>query len=251
MSRQGEQLKNPDSVVLMRPLPPHRPLSSYASSYHGISTTDYARFGRVFWELMNIGNGWIFQQSTVRATTPFGGRENVLLWERGLGQLNELRKTGVPIVVTGLDAWGRHGVAVSQTGRIPVTSYRGESFDDNTSILIPKDTRLLPAVYSFCTSGSYGQLLRVLDQSLKITYPTLVKVPFDLDHWKKVAAAEYPNGLPEPYSDDPTQWIYHGDPCGSVIWNEETKRTGFRSPPHRRDSSANSCRPLARVPVAR
>ena len=68
--------------------------------------------------------------------------------------------------------------------------------------------------------------MREIDQTLKVTNATLVKVPFDLDHWQKVAAERYPNGLPEPYSDDPTQWIFHGDPCRSVVWNEETKRTG-------------------------
>ena len=26
------------------------------------------------------------------------------------------------------------------------------------------------------------------------------------------AAEKYPNGLPEPYSDDPTQWLFHGHP---------------------------------------
>ena len=230
MSRQAQQLKNPDAAVLTTPLPPHHPLSHYASSYHGISTTDYVRFGRAFWELVDIGKDWIWQQSTVAATVPFGGRKNVLLWERGTGQLNDLRKTGVPIVITGLEAWRRSGIAVSQVGHIPVTLYTGESFDDNTGILVPKDPSLLPAISSFCASSSYGQFLRMLDQSLKVTYPTLVKVPFDLDHWKKVAAGQYPNGLPEPYSDDPTQWIFHGDPCQSVVWNEETKRTDHGPP---------------------
>jgi hypothetical protein len=51
-----------------------------------------------------------------------------------------------------------------------------------------------------------------------------VKVPFDLAHWQAIAAEQYPHGLPEPYSDDPTQWIFHGHPCGSVRWNEGTKR---------------------------
>ena len=225
MSLQAQQLKNPDAAVLTTPLPSHLPLSHYANSYHGISTTDYARFGRAFWELVDIGKDWIWQQSTVAATVPFGGRKNVLLWERGTGKLNDLRKTGVPIVITGLEAWGRSGIAVSQVGHIPVTRYTGESFDDNTGILVPKDPSLLPAISSFCASSSYGQLLRMLDQSLKVTYPTLVKVSFDLDHWKKIAADQYPNGLPEPYSDDPTQWIFHGNPCRSVVWNEETKRT--------------------------
>jgi hypothetical protein len=56
-----------------------------------------------------------------------------------------------------------------------------------------------------------------------VTSNTLTKIPFDLDHWQKVAAEKYPHGLPEPYSDDPTQWIFHGHPCGSVVWDEETK----------------------------
>jgi hypothetical protein len=28
-----------------------------------------------------------------------------------------------------------------------------------------------------------------------------------------------------PYTDDPTQWIFHGHPCGSVIWDEKQKWT--------------------------
>ena len=44
----------------------------------------------------------------------------------------------------------------------------------------------------------------------------LSKVPFDLAHWKQVASEKYPYGLPEPYSDDPTQWIFHGHPASST-----------------------------------
>ena len=40
----------------------------------------------------------------------------------------------------------------------------------------------------------------------------MAQVPFDLEHWKKVANENYPNGLPKPYSDDPTQWLFHGHP---------------------------------------
>jgi hypothetical protein len=40
----------------------------------------------------------------------------------------------------------------------------------------------------------------------------LTKVPFDLARWRQVASERYPNGLPKPYSDDPTQWIFHGHP---------------------------------------
>ena len=87
-----------------------------------------------------------------------------------------------------------------------------------------------PAVWCFCSSPEYAASVREIDQKLNVTNATLVKVSFDLDHWKKIAADQYPDGLPEPYSDDPTQWIFHGDPCRSVVWNEETKRTDHGPP---------------------
>ena len=67
--------------------------------------------------------------------------------------------------------------------------------------------------------------MRRIDQKLNVTNATLAKVPFDLDRWSHVAKEQYPNGLPRPYSDDPTQWIFHGHPCGSVVWDEAEKRT--------------------------
>jgi hypothetical protein len=36
------------------------------------------------------------------------------------------------------------------------------------------------------------------------------------DHWINVAEEIYPEGLPQPYSDDPTQWIFHGHPVQST-----------------------------------
>ncbi|MDP9476004.1 MAG: BREX-1 system adenine-specific DNA-methyltransferase PglX [Actinomycetota bacterium] len=42
------------------------------------------------------------------------------------------------------------------------------------------------------------------------------KIPFDLEHWQKIADETYPDGLPEPYSDDPTQWLFHGHPAPST-----------------------------------
>ncbi|WP_237491410.1 hypothetical protein [Malikia spinosa] len=38
------------------------------------------------------------------------------------------------------------------------------------------------------------------------------QVSFDLEHWQAVAAERYPQGLPKPYSDNPTQWLFHGHP---------------------------------------
>ena len=93
------------------------------------------------------------------------------------------------------------------------------------AVVAPKDSAQLPAIWCFCSSPKYNKAVRRIDQSLKVTNATLVKVPFDLDHWTKVAAEQYPNGLPKPYTDDPTQWVFHGHPCGSVVWDEEKKWT--------------------------
>ena len=48
-----------------------------------------------------------------------------------------------------------------------------------------------------------------------VTTNTFGKVPFDLTHWQKVAAEKYPDGLPKPFSSDPTQWLFNGSPAGA------------------------------------
>ena len=49
-----------------------------------------------------------------------------------------------------------------------------------------------------------------------VTAHTLLKVPFDLEYWKKIAEENHPDGLPEPYSNDPTQWLFAGYPSEST-----------------------------------
>jgi len=110
-------------------------------------------------------------------------------------------------------------------GSLPVTLYGGELFDNNSSAIGPLTGNELAAVWCFCSSPEYNEAVRCVDQSLKVTNATLVKVPFDLNYWTEVAEQSYPNGLPKPYSDDPTQWIFHGHPCGSVVWDEDKKWT--------------------------
>ena len=72
--------------------------------------------------------------------------------------------------------------------------------------------------------------MRKIDKKKNVTNATLVKVPFDIDKWRAVAQEKYPNGLPYPYSDDPNQWIFHGHPCDSVVWDDESKITTIGKP---------------------
>lgn len=231
---QAEQLNNPDARVSLGELESMDLLSHFANAYAGIQSGDYPRFGRCFWEMPKLLSGWVFQQSTIDDTQLFGGREHLLLWEDGKGELAKSSSARVQ----GLKAWGKQGVAVAQMREIPVTLYTGEAWDNNTAVIIPYNPTHLLAIWCFCSSPEYNEAVRKIDQKLNVTNATLVKVPFDLEYWQKVAAEKYPNGLPEPYSDDPTQWIFHGHPAVSTspLQVAVARLLGYRWPAELDDS---------------
>ena len=154
---------------------------------------------------------------------------NIILWEGGSGQLRklavELKERLHDADRRGNQAWGKRGIAISQMGKLPASTYVGDLYDQSVAMIIPKSDKYLPAISAYCESTYYSDEVRKIDKNLKVTVSTLLKVPFDLDHWIKVAAEQYPKGLPQPYTNDPTQWIFHGHPCGSVTWDEKTKWT--------------------------
>jgi hypothetical protein len=111
--------------------------------------------------------------------------------------------------------WGKPGISVSQMRTLRVSLYTGEAFDHNTSVIIPLDPKLLLPLWCFCSSADFNNAVRAIDQALKVTNASLTKVPFDLAHWQQVAAEKYPDGLPKPFSSDPTQWLFNGHPAGA------------------------------------
>jgi hypothetical protein len=148
-------------------------------------------------------------QSTTEVRQPFAGREHILLWEDGRGSLSELAADGIASL-QGEGAWGRHGVVVSLMGDLPVTRYTGESFDNNCAVVWPNEVDELPALWSFLSDSTFSEAVRRIDGSLKVTNQTLLQVPFDADRWQTVADEAGP--LAEPWSDDPTQWLFEGRP---------------------------------------
>jgi hypothetical protein len=227
---QAKQLENPDARVAFEEVQGEF-LEKYGLAYIGQRSGDGPRFILFHWEFAIIPSGWELFGTTVINTTPYSGNTQVFLWEDGEGQLaeyqSELARTQYASGgwKQGWQAWGVTGIRVSQMSILPVTIHCKPHFDNNSATFVPKDESHLPAIWCFCSSPEYNEAVRQIDQSLKVTNATLVKVPFDIDRWTKVAAGKYPNGLPKPYTDDPTQWIFHGHPCGSVIWDEPTKWT--------------------------
>ena len=222
-SVQGDQLENPDAVVLMRPVGDRTLLGEIARSLVGFQTGDDPRYCLAHYELQHIDpRTWEAIQNSPDTKADHCGQDGLVRWEQGQGAL-QASPGAMP--TKGSAAVGLPGVAMHRMGELFAYVYSRHRFHQNVAVLVPDDSVNLPAIWAFCSSPEYAAAVREFDQSLKVTNAALVKVPFHLDHWTGVAAERYPNGLPEPYSDDPTQWIFHGDPCRSVIWDEEAKVT--------------------------
>lgn len=207
---QLSQLANPDARISVEESTRMPLLSQYAFCAQGISPADFPHYGRMFWEV-GLNAEWKFWQSTVTSATFHGGRCRVLWWNVDFQEAVRIGSA----YVRGEATWGKSGVAISAMGALPPTLYTGEPSDTNTAILIPNVENDLPAMWCFCSSIEFNRVVRKIDQAIKVTNSTLVKVPFDLAHWQKLAAEKFPHGLPKPSSSDPTQWLFNGHPKGS------------------------------------
>ena len=225
IASQRRQLDNPGAVITTERVS-GRMLADVAFAAQGLKTGDDAKWRRMIWEIPTLNDRWRLLQSTVDQTTRYGGRRDIVDWETQGDGLARLQ---------GMKAWGKNGVAVKLMGLTPSTLYTGEIADSNIAPIVSRveahqddkkhDAHRPVDTWCFFESGEFPKAIRKINTKLNVAEGSVTKVPFDLEHWQQVAAEKYPNGLPEPYSDDPTQWIFHGHPCGSVVWDEETKRT--------------------------
>ncbi|MDQ0324221.1 hypothetical protein J2R99_000070 [Rhodopseudomonas julia] len=179
---------------------------------NGIQTSDYPRCVLKFWETNPERPYWEFMQSTTRVNKPDAGLENILRWEDGEGELHSF----LPSVIRGQNVWGKAGVAISATGELKASLYRGQMYDESLVALIPVDDRDLPALWALCSSDQFNNLVRQIDSGRKVR-SGLVKIQFDRDQWNKVAQEKFSKVLPRPDTDDPTQWIFDGDPKKCVV----------------------------------
>jgi hypothetical protein len=210
------QMGNPDARIVAAGVPRGESLFLHARSLTGLRTADNPQFMLCFWEVPSFGQTWVHFQSTTQSTVLYGGREHVLKWEHGLGRLKAFADDGLASL-QGRAAWGRRGVVVSLMRRLPVTLYSGDRYDMNCGVIWPNSESDMAALWAFCSSLEFCQQVRRIDQQLKLTTATLLKIPFDVDYWRSVATKDYPSGLPEPYSNDPTQWLFGGQPVGATV----------------------------------
>jgi hypothetical protein len=205
--KQSSQLENTDSRVIFDIRSAVSHLSLYCSSVTGVQTGDYPRYVRQLWELLLIDDPWERYQTPPDGLSGVSGLDCVIRW--GDDEFGVVNAGGA--YIRGESAWGRTGILVSLMKGLASGPYHGAKFDQMAAVLLPHDAATLAALHAFVTAPEFGAEIRRLDNAIKTPPGTLVKVPFDLAHWQAVAAEKYPNGLPTPSSDDPTQWLFLGD----------------------------------------
>lgn len=204
---QSKQLQNPGQRILPVEVA-GSPLGAIAEAFQGMKTGDNLRFVRKFWELDELSRSWTRFQSAPEQPGTYTGREHIVLWEEGHGDL----ATSAQARIQGTEAWSRLGVVTAEMSSIHATLYTGELYDGTGTVIVPQRVENLASIWAFASDPSFADAVRVLDDSLKVTTGVMVEVPFDYPHWRRVAEERFPDGLPEPWSDDPTQWLFEGRP---------------------------------------
>lgn len=88
---QLEWIRNPNSRITVESISAAVYLSKYVRPWQGIKTSDDDRFVRCFWEHAAQDRNWCYFLRAM-SEKDFSGREHVLLWEEGRGQLRALRR---------------------------------------------------------------------------------------------------------------------------------------------------------------
>lgn len=217
-SPQNEQLKNPDSKIQLTTYTDSLDLlSDICECPQGIKTGDDEKWTRFGWEFYCKSDGWEYLQSGPTGNGYVTGLYKFINWSsNGIGMIRPRHDS---------PAIGRFAVGVSQTGARKISLFIGYRFDSNIAPLLPTKESNLVGMYAFCTSGEFESLLSENNRGLYTTNSALMEVPFDCDIWNLKSQQLYPFGLPLPFSNDPSQWIFHGHPCASVIFDENNKTT--------------------------
>lgn len=223
------QLNNPDMRVSFNEISSDNLLEGHASSVEGLTTGDMPRFIQLFWERGFFDQTWFPYIGSTSKREFFSGREQSILWEKGKGKLISFSSAhNFPSeIMNGKKILGKKGIRISQMGQFCPTITYGDIFDKNAANLVPDcDTDdSLAAMWCFVEDDSFFHKVKEVDQALKVTNASFLKIEYDHSFWLSIARERYPNGLPRQFTNDITQWIFHGHPCASVIWDEQTKWT--------------------------
>jgi hypothetical protein len=218
---QAKQLLNPGVKVSFTDFNESKIFKDYGIVHYGSKPGQTERVTRYYWENSSVNNEeWVFMESTPTGKDFFSGKREVCF---SLKRIEKYKVHGFGI--RGSKAWGKKGIIIGKMSSLPSAIYTGNFFDDNCCVLELYNSNNLQKIKCALDQKKFTESVRQINQKVSVTKETLESTAIDLDYWTTFSQQKYPNGLPEPFTDDPTQWIFHGHPCGSVVWSESTKHT--------------------------
>jgi len=209
---QRAQLENPDSRITMAESVGHSLLREHAYVGVGVQNGDSLRLLRLVWELpWPSPTPWTPIQ-TAPLTSGFDRGCDSLIWY----DENQLNDEGISWHPQAVAVDGRTAFAIRNMGRLPSSRVCVELVDQSATLIVAQSKTIGGPLWTYLQSDDFRNALRQIDQKVNITPATFGKVPFDVAYWQNVANEEFPHGLPDPESDDPTQWLFHGRPDAST-----------------------------------
>ncbi|MBW3600964.1 MAG: SAM-dependent DNA methyltransferase, partial [Planctomycetes bacterium] len=171
---QADQTTNPDARISTREQTSGATsFGEYAECYQGVVTGDLERFRIKLWEVPAHADTWCSFRTSVSAPGKFDGLDSAIRWEKGRGQLHEYaaiaRDQLHDMHESGNRAWSRPGIAINRMTDLRASLYLGEIFDNNVAVAVPNSPAHLPALFAFCLDSEFHNLVRSLDQTLKVT----------------------------------------------------------------------------------
>ena len=193
-------------------------VASLADCRNGMSAGDGQRFEALFWEVEEFGRDWDLLQSSTSGNQIFGGREKIIRWQLGIGDMarlaNEVKhlnhaaqnwRRGMPL-------WGSYGIVINQVGAFS-TIYSGQKYDGSCFAIVPNDPADLEILAGYAFSGDLKADLKKINPTWNLKSPkTLLQLQLNAEKCVADFEALFKGGMPRPFSDDPTQWIFHGHP---------------------------------------
>jgi len=200
------QYRNPDWRITLVENSKVTPLGTFAIPTEGLSTGDRDRFVISFWEIARKSPNWECLQTGTEQTSKLSGFSEFLRWDLGRGDLQKAEGARIQ----GDFAWGKPGVLIARVSSLRGSDYGTSFFDKSCVVLTPRRMEQLSAISAFAKSPEFEEAVRVLDKKTYVTTSTFSQIPFDLAYWQEMAEEKYPNGMPKPFSSDPTQWLFNG-----------------------------------------
>lgn len=182
-------------------------LGEYIFVSQGLKSGDDSYFVQCFWEAPRFRDEWRPFLSVPDAHSLYSGRSLTIRYgSNGSGIARD----------QGKKAWGTSGVGIGQMSSLPACVYMGEVFDSNVAACSLKSRNITAALIAYARSGALHENLRKIDSKMGVNNGSFLDVEFDLPHWDGIATTQFPNGIPRPHTNDPTQWLFDGHPRGSA-----------------------------------